>query len=286
MTHRVTLERDTQSFWQRHAEFLLRHESEYSLMIGHVQSILSSDRSGSGSHYFAIRQQSQIVGLAMLSGGNRDLVISQMSPGAARALAEAVAEHSIVPSRVRGPADASEYCAQALALERGVETQLTQRQGLYELREVIWPDGDDGRLVCGSSEQQDLAEKWMEGFIRECFPEEQKPRTRAEDIVKRRLDSGHLYFWQTAEGELVSMAARVRETPNTTSISLVYTPSERRGRGHAGSAVAHLSQLWLDRGKTACNLFTNLANPSSNQAYTRVGYVQLVESHVYAIEKA
>jgi predicted GNAT family acetyltransferase len=50
--------------------------------------------------------------------------------------------------------------------------------------------------------------------------------------------------------------------------------------------MAHLSQLWLDRGKEACNLFADLANPVSNRAYMSVGYVQLLESRIYTIEKA
>ena len=79
-------------------------------------------------------------------------------------------------------------------------------------------------LVRGTLEQQTLSLHWMRGFVRNCFPEEQKIQVRAEPIVDRRLRPGHLCFRENEEDELVSMAARTRETQNTTSISLVYTP--------------------------------------------------------------
>ena len=68
------------------------------------------------------------------------------------------------------------------------------------------------------------------------------------------------------------MAAIVRESPNTTSISLVYTPPKQRGRGHAARVVAALSQAQLESGKIACNLHTDLDNPTSNGVYIRLGY--------------
>ena len=286
MAHHVIIERDTQSFWQRHAEFLLRRESEHNLIIGHILGILSSTASRSDLLFFVVRSRSEVVGIAIYAGGDRPLLISHMSLEAAHALAEAVAAHSLMPRQVRGPAEPAESCARGLSQQRRAHCQLTQRQAIYELREVIWPEPDGGRLVCATREQQSLALRWMEGFVRESFPDELEPRGRAKDIVERRLGAGHLYFWKNSDDEFVSMAARNRETPHTASISQVYTPPERRCLGHAGSVVAHLSQLWLDRGKEACNLFTSLANPASNRAYMRVGYVQLLESHVYTIEKA
>ena len=71
------------------------------------------------------------------------------------------------------------------------------------------------------------------------------------------------------------MAAIVRESPLTSSISGVYTPPAYRGLGHAARVVANLSQAQLDAGKSACNLFTDLDNATSNAIYTRIGYTQI-----------
>ncbi len=54
----------------------------------------------------------------------------------------------------------------------------------------------------------------------------------------------------------------------------MYTPPELRGHGYATSLVADLSALLLPRGR-GCTLFTNLANPTSNAIYERIGYARV-----------
>jgi hypothetical protein len=56
------------------------------------------------------------------------------------------------------------------------------------------------------------------------------------------------------------------------SVGPVYTPPERRGRGYATACVAALSQTILDEGWAFCTLFTDLANPTSNSIYQKIGY--------------
>ncbi len=285
MTYQVTFERDAKSFWDANANSLLAHESEYNLMIGITLGIISAERVWGELSCFTVRHGSEIVGQAMHTGGDKPLILTRMSTEAVDALVDATIENNFFPERVSGPAETAEYCASVFATRRGAKAHIFQRQGIYELKEVIWPTPDGGKLIGGTAQQRELTLEWAEHFVRECFPEEAEPKALAEDMVKNRLGAGHVYFWQTAEGDIVSMAGRNRESPNTATISWVYTPPEKRGRGYARSVVAHLSQLWLDRGKKACNLFTNLANPSSNKAYVSVGYEQLLEARIYSITK-
>jgi len=70
----------------------------------------------------------------------------------------------------------------------------------------------------------------------------------------------------------VSMASFGGVTPNGVRIGPVYTPPELRGRGYASALVAGTSQQLLDGGKRFCFLFTDLANPTSNGVYQRLGY--------------
>jgi predicted GNAT family acetyltransferase len=76
---------------------------------------------------------------------------------------------------------------------------------------------------------------------------------------------------------VVSMAAASRPTPNGCSISLVYTPPERRRLGYASGCVAELSQRLLDSGKSFCTLFADLDNPTSNAIYQRMGFQPLAD---------
>ena len=61
-------------------------------------------------------------------------------------------------------------------------------------------------------------------------------------------------------------------TPNGVRVTLVYTPPAVRGHGYASSCVAALSALLLASGRKYCFLFTDLANPTSNSIYTKIGY--------------
>ena len=58
---------------------------------------------------------------------------------------------------------------------------------------------------------------------------------------------------------------------------------DRRGRGYATALTAELSQCLLDGrlfegGRRFCFLYTDLANPTSNAIYERIGYRRVAES--------
>ena len=270
-------------FWSANADILLGHESENNLMVGLTLRLLSAERTVRAHRFFTIRRGGAIVGQAIHTGGQDALICARMPADAAEALAEACHRSGAAPVRVRGPSATAERFARALATLQGSGVRLVQRQGLYELRSVRWPSHNGGTLLPATQEHRPLVLAWMEGFIRECFPEVSDPRAVAEGIVERRLQAGHLFLWADAGGVPVAVAGRNREGPTTATISLVYTPPDRRRQGHARAVVAHLSQHWLDKGKSACNLFTNLENPASNRAYISVGYTLLQEQHIYAV---
>ena len=52
----------------------------------------------------------------------------------------------------------------------------------------------------------------------------------------------------------------------------VYTPPEHRRRGYGAAVTAAASQHALDAGAVQVVLFTDLANPTSNSVYQRIGY--------------
>jgi predicted GNAT family acetyltransferase len=66
----------------------------------------------------------------------------------------------------------------------------------------------------------------------------------------------------------------------------VYTPPELRGRGYAGAATAAASQAALDVGVREVVLYTDLANPTSNALYQRLGYRPVEDRVVFSFEPA
>jgi predicted GNAT family acetyltransferase len=61
----------------------------------------------------------------------------------------------------------------------------------------------------------------------------------------------------------------------------VYTPPELRGRGYASALTAALTGTLLDGGRRCCFLFTDLANPTSNRLYERIGYERVADVDEY-----
>lgn len=68
------------------------------------------------------------------------------------------------------------------------------------------------------------------------------------------------------------MAAVSRVIEGQARVHLVYTPPADRGRGHAAGVTAAAGRAALDAGADHVLLFTDLANPTSNALYQRLGY--------------
>jgi len=83
-------------------------------------------------------------------------------------------------------------------------------------------------------------------------------------------------------GKPVSLAGFGGPTPNGLRIGPVYTPPEHRGHGFGSAVTAAASQVALDHGKRFCFLYTDLANPTSNAIYMRLGYRPVCDSREVA----
>ncbi len=110
---------------------------------------------------------------------------------------------------------------------------------------------------------------WIKAFTEEAIGENES-EPNYQDVCDRRLTQNSLYIWQNDVP--VSMAGISGATPKGIKINAVYTPPEYRRKGYASSCVAALSKTLLDRGYKYCFLFTDLANPTSNSIYQKIGY--------------
>ncbi len=102
-------------------------------------------------------------------------------------------------------------------------------------------------------------------------------------LLARRIEDpdGDLLLWEDA-GTPVSLAGFGNPTPNGTRVGPVYTPPALRGRGYASALVGQMTAMLLSRGFRFCFLFTDLANPTSNSIYQRVGYEPVSDVDQYA----
>jgi predicted GNAT family acetyltransferase len=162
----------------------------------------------------------------------------------------------------------AESFAEAWKTVRGCRWHEGMQQRIHQLRRVRISEYAPGIFRKATFQDMERAVAWGQAFHRECFGDTEPDRS--PQVAEQKLSNGELFFWDNPTP--VSMAARTRPTPNGESIGLVYTPPEYRGQGYATSVVAALSQRILDDGKRFCCLYTDLANPTSNSIYQKIGY--------------
>ncbi len=146
---------------------------------------------------------------------------------------------------------------------------LRDAERLYRLHRLVPPDPcPPGRARVATASDADLLVVWLAGFVRDTG----LPATDLESTVDAKLAYGGLTLWENDDGVPVSLAGRSRRAAGTVRVAPVYTPADCRRRGWASAVTAAVSRSVLDEGATDVVLFTDLANPTSNSIYQRLGY--------------
>jgi uncharacterized protein len=200
-----------------------------------------------------------------------NLLLAVAPESAIEPLVDALAARDGALPGVTGPAEAARAFAERWSRARGVTTTVTMGQGLYQLTKVAPPVRTaPGALRVARAEDVDLVASWMAGFGGDArLPAHEREALRKS--ASARVAVGALFVWEH-EGAPVSMASLQGATRHGIRVSFVYTPPGLRGRGYASACVAAVSERALASGKRFCTLYTDLANPTSNSIYQRVGY--------------
>jgi predicted GNAT family acetyltransferase len=259
---------DAGDFLAHAGEFLGAREAEHNLILGLSSRLLVAPAMYGERPYFAVVDEGgRVVGATMRTPPH-NLILSELDDLAAIGplLEDARAVFGTLPGVV-GPKEAVAKFAAAWPAEARLE--IAQRA--FRADHVDAPTGVPGRMRDYERRDRELAASWMDAFTEEALPE--PPPETSEEFVDRREEDpdGGIVLWED-DGAVVSIAGFGGRTPNGIRIGPVYTPPELRGRGYASALTAALTQRLLDSGLRFCFLFTDLANPTSNSIYQRIGY--------------
>ena len=268
--------RDAKAFLQQRQSQLLANESLNCLGWAAVQRSMTDPPEQPSHSFLTFKENSTTTAHAFIQHSQQDIILSAMSVSQAEQLMATLWAQMIPLRLAQGPAEATVAFSRLWSEASGHANQHLMDQGLYELRSVEMPDAAGGRLIRAQDQHRNILRALVEGFV-SCFPEQPMTPEKITKRVDRFLREERAFLWQTIDRDCVSLAAVVRESPNASSISWVYTPPEHRQQGHAARLVAALSQAQIDAGKIACNLHTDLANPTSNGIYKRIGFRKIAE---------
>jgi predicted GNAT family acetyltransferase len=128
-------------------------------------------------------------------------------------------------------------------------------------------------------DDRDLLLAWHEAFSREVG----EFASGLADAVDDRICYGGLMLWEV-DDRPVALAGRSRRVAGMVRVAPVYTPTGLRRRGYAAAVTAAVSHAARDRGANEIVLFTDLANPTSNALYQRLGYRPVGDSVVLSFD--
>ena len=258
--------------------FLLRAEVENNLILGIAHALATGSSGASPTPYFAAVLDPEIRLCAFSTLPSKLGITQADSPGGLDLLAQDA--HLACPGirDILGPEPTAGAFVERFAALRGRPISRRIAQRIHQLTAVIPPDPlPPGRFRAVRPADLPVVTSWIQAFMAETDAIQGDPA----HLAASRVASGELYVWE--DRHPVTMAAWTGRTPNSVRINLVYTPPTARERGYATACVAALSQTMLDAGTRFCCLYTDLANPTSNAIYRRIGYRPVSDAALYTL---
>jgi predicted GNAT family acetyltransferase len=177
-------------------------------------------------------------------------------------------EHNQLPGIIGSKEEVLEFTKQYSRLNN-LSYNLGDELRIHQLEKVEIELSNNGKLVKAENKDISLLATWLEEFRKEATPNDPEMSLKT---IESEVEKGNFFLWINQSDEIVSIAKKARPTKNTISVNYVYTPQHLRGQGYATAIVSHLSQHLLDQGYRYCVLYTDLANPTSNSIYKKIGY--------------
>lgn len=268
---RVVEYRDARAFADRVAPLLAADPVGMTTLATVLGDVVAGGRDYPDSRWLAVESAGTVVAAAMHTPPHLAW-LGPMPAEAAAAVAQTLASLSVGGRDLPGFAG-SRPAVEALAErwhrlrphDRLVEVTAMR---LFRLGDLVPPAGVPGTARLAGAADRDLLVTWVAAFADEVGGRFGDP---AESVALRLSGRGALLLWEV-DGRPTSLAGVSPSAAGVARIGPVYTPAEHRGRGYGSAVTAAASRLVLDGGAHGVCLFIDLANPTSNSIYQRLGY--------------
>ncbi|MDQ0749246.1 putative GNAT family acetyltransferase [Streptomyces africanus] len=234
---------------------------------------------GDGVPEFGMLEQDGAVRATFFRTPPHRLNLTVLTPEEADALAARLAALGQCLPGVHADRDTATAFAEAWQRHTGATATLRERNRLYRLGTLAVPTPlpPGGPRIAGTADREQLI-RWHEEFVAAAGSGVFRD---AAEWADARIEQGGITFWETPDGAPAAMAGTTPQVAGQIRVAPVYTPPHLRGRGYAGAATAEVSRAALAAGAQEVLLFADLANPTSNGLYQRIGYRPVADFAVY-----
>ncbi len=259
---------DVDLFRAATAEFLYSHIESYSHLYGLARALTAEKMAAHGLWLARLHRAGVTCGVAAIAipMAQRPLSVTDLDDEGAALVAAALAVDGPRLHAVIGNVDA----ARRMATHLGCSVTERVRIGNHVLDRAPVLPACAGHMRAATAEDFELVLGWEDTFVRECG----LPHDRAAIVatVRERLHGPAPleWLWEVDGTPAAKTMGRPMET--IARIAQVYTPPEQRGRGYAGALVGSLCGALREQGCRLVFLSTDMANPTSNGVYRRIGF--------------
>ncbi|GAA1888260.1 GNAT family N-acetyltransferase [Streptantibioticus ferralitis] len=276
------LTEDLDGFLARAGDFLRSRPALHTMPLTVTESLRTrgADAFGAEAPVFGRLERSGEVRATFYRTPSGLLSLTPLTPKHADTLAARLADLGHVLPGVSAERNTATAFAEAWQQYTGAKPALReQRLRLYRLGTLTppkpFPDGRGRATVEQDREQLTLWCREFAAAVGEALSVD------ASSWADTRFASKRYTFWETPDGTPVSMAGVTSMVAGQIRVDPVYTPAHLRGRGYAAAVTVAVSRAALAAGATEVVLFADVANPTSNALYQRIGYLPVTEFAVY-----
>ncbi len=270
-------------------DYLAEREAEHNLPLGILSTLRDQPHIYPEPPYLAVVRDGAAVGMVAVRTPPYGVVLSEAGidragiDAAVELLADDLVRDAPALPTVSGPKPTVEPFARRWSAITGAASRLEIAERVYRLSHVVPPPPVPGAWRLADERDGDLLMDWVVAFHEEAVPPGHHPPKREMIDLWARREDRFAYLWEV-DGRPVSLAVAGSRTPNGRRIGPVYTPPAERRHGYAAALTAVASQDQLDRGRRFLFLFTDLANPTANGIYQRIGYQPVTDVDEYRFE--
>ncbi|MET7981407.1 MULTISPECIES: GNAT family N-acetyltransferase [unclassified Streptomyces] len=272
VTYDWQLTHDLDAFLARAGDFLRSRPARHTVALTVTEALRRRGmrQYGESAPVFGTLERDGAVRAAFFRTPPYRLNVTSLDERGAEGLAALLVDAGIEVPGISADQDTAEGFAAIWGRRTGARAELLRSERLYRLGGLTVPEpAPPGRPRIADEGDRDLLARWYTEFA-ESIAEgaHRDPGAWADD----RISYGGITLWEAPDGTPVAMAGVTPPVAGQLRVAPVYTPANLRGRGYAGAVTAEVSRAATATGVQEVLLFTDLANPTSNGLYQRIGY--------------